>query len=236
MLPTLTETTTPLETFKQGNQTFGLLFTRWMDTNRWSHPVMVNLAKSCLDNVGWLHSSQISGLRHVKLASPGPRTFVAIERLNFYMHRYATTKTLLPNTSSSNFYSEAYAITEDGKPPELGWWVEVFCGQRVPKDIDLRQTFFVDEQAESFSLRWGHMIRRLMMQRGVDVIMELDNVVRSSYAPRDAARVKKLMAVIQNQGFWNADELTNELPAITDLTAEMGGPATEQELISEIQR
>jgi len=235
MLPSLAPTTTPLETFEQGNQTFGLLFTRWMDTNRWSHPVMVLLAKACLDNVGWLHSSQISGLRHVKLASPGPRTFIAIERLNYYVHRYATTKTLLPNTSSSNFYTEAYAITENGAPPPLGWWVEVFCGQRIPQDVDLHQKFFNDEQAEAFSLRWAYLIRRLMMQQGVDVIMELENVVRASYAPRDAERVKQLIAVIQNRGVWTASQLTNELPAITSLTAEMGGPSTDQALLSEAQ-
>ena len=235
MLPTLTHTSTPLETFKRGNQTFGLLFTRWMDTNRWSHPVMVNLAKACLDNVGWLHSSQISGLRHVTLASPGPRTFIAIERLNYFVHRYISTKTLLPNTSSSNFYSEAYAITEDGEPPELGWWVEVFCGQRIPKDIDLRQRFFTDEQAKDFSLRWAHLIRRLMMQKGVDVITELDKMIRNTYPPKDARRVDQLLSVIQNRGCWTAEQLTNELPAITTMTGEMGGPAVEHELLQEVQ-
>jgi hypothetical protein len=217
MLPLLTNSASQQELFDKGNRTFALLFTRWMDTNRWSHPVMVNLAKACMDGVGWLHSSQISGLRHQRLHSPGPRTFIAIERLNFYVHRYATTKTLLPNTSSSNFYAEAYAITENGEPP------------------DLHEKFFSDDQAQEFSVKWAHMIRRLMTQRDIDLIVELERVVRENYPPNDAERVKQVLAVIQNRGTWTAAQLTNELPAIAALTAEMGGPQSESELLSRVQ-
>jgi len=90
--------------FERGVLDFSFLFTKWMDTNAWSHPVMVQLAAGCLQlpgGKGWLHSSQISGLRHGKLLSPGPRTFMAIERLNFYLHRYATEKLLLPGSTSA---------------------------------------------------------------------------------------------------------------------------------------
>ena len=76
--------------YDQGVRNFALLFTRWMDLNGWSHPVMVALAKSALDGTSWLHSSQISGLRHGKLVSPGPRTFKAIQVLNYYLWLYKT--------------------------------------------------------------------------------------------------------------------------------------------------
>jgi hypothetical protein len=224
--------------FEQGKRLFSLLFTRWMDTNGWSHPVMVNLATSCLqlpDKKGWLHSSQISGLRHAGLSSPGPRTFIAIERLNYYVHRYATKKTLLPGTSSSNFYAKAYAITENGAPPSIGWWVEVFCGDRVPKDIELRDQFFTDEQAGKLSSNWGALIRRLMIQQGHDIITELDKLVRDHYPAKDTERVDQLLAVIQNRSTWTPDQLALELPAISSLTADMGGPADEQALLSELR-
>jgi hypothetical protein len=229
--PRLERDVAPRDQFDHGVKTFALLFTRWMDTNGWSHPTMVTLAKSCLDGTGWLHSSQISGLRHAKLLSPGPRTFIAIERLNFYIHRYATAKKLLPGTPGSNLYAKAYAITENGKPPELGWWVEVFCGQRVPKDIDLRQTFFTDDQATKLSSTWAGMIRKLMMQKDMDIIVELDRVIRESYPAKDAERVSRVASVIQNRDTWNAQELVNELPAISNLTASLGGPKTETELL-----
>lgn len=226
------------EKFERGKHVFSLLFTRWMDTNGWSHPVMVNLATSCLqlpDNKGWLHSSQISGLRHGTLSSPGPRTFIAIERLNFYLHRYATEKTLLPGTSSSNFYAKAYVITEGGVPPSLGWWVEVFCGDRTPKDIELRDNHFTDEQAGHFSTTWGALIRRLMIQQGHDIITELDKLVRDNYPTKDPERVDQLLAVIQNRSTWTPDQLAIELPAISSLTANMGGPTDEQTLLSDLR-
>lgn len=221
--------------FEEGVKTFALLFTRWMDTNGWSHPTMVNLAKACMDGTAWLHSSQISGLRHAKLFSPGPRTFIAIERLNFYIHRYATKKTLLPGTLGSNFYKNAFAITENGKPPELGWWVEVFCGQRIPKDIDLHETFFTDEQAVLLSQNWGALIRRLMIQENIDLITELDKILREAYPARDAERLARTIAVIQNRETWSAQQLANELPAISALTSSLGGPESELDLLKALK-
>ena len=221
--------------FEQGVRTFSLLFTRWMDTNGWSHPSMVTLANASLDGVGWLHSSQISGFRHCKLESPGPRTFVAIERLNYYVHRYITSRLLIPNTDSSNLYREPFAITENGEPPALGWWVEVFCGQRVPLDIDLRQAYFSEKQAVEISSTWGSMIRKLMRDRDMDLVVELDGVIRSHYPARDAERVERLLGVINNRVSWTPEELSNELPAISALTAHLGGPATEDELLDSLK-
>ena len=228
----------PQERFDRGNKVFALLFTRWMDGNGWSHPVMVNLAKACLGgDKGWLHSSQISGLRHVKLGSPGPRTFIAIERLNFYIHRYATEKKLLPGTSSSNFYATAFAITENGNPPPVGWWVEVFCGERVPKDIDLHSSFFNNEQARRFSDRWAKAFRRQMMLNEFDVITDLDRTIREYYPAGDTARLEKLVAVIQNRATWEPDELSIELPAITQLLGGLGyAVSDEAQLITEFSQ
>lgn len=221
--------------YAAGNQTFALLFTRWMDTNGWSHPKMVGLSKACMGGVGWLHSSQINGLRHGKLPSPGPRTFIAIERLNYYVHRYATEKKLIPNTTSSNDYATAYAITENGKAPPLGWWAEVFAGQRVPTDIELHQNFFTPEQAAQFSERWAALARRCMTIEGVDLITELDKTVREHYQTREADRVAQLIAVLQNRDTWTPSQLTVELPVITSFIAAFGGPSTEDQLIHQLR-
>ena len=220
--------------FDSGVRNFAHLFTRWTDTSAWSHPVMVNLAACCLElpgKKGWLHSSQISGLRHGTLLSPGPRTFMAIERLNYYLHRYAVDKKLIPGTSSSNFYSEPFVITEDGAPPLLGWWVEVFCGARVPKDIDVTERFFTEDQAAEMSTSWGKLIRRLLIEAELDLIEELGRVLRSHYPVREPDRLETIAAVIQNRARWTPEQLLIELPAITALTAAMGGPTTEEALL-----
>lgn len=226
----------PQPQFTTGVKTFSRLITRWMDTNEWSHPTMVSLAKSVLDGASWLHSSQISGFRHATLLSPGPRCFVALERLNYYVHRYATTKKLLPNTENSNLYRHAFAITENGEPPSSGWWIEVFVGRRIPSDIDVSTSFFTEEQAREFSQKWGALIRKLMMQKSIDLITELDKTLRVHYTAGDADRVEMVASVIKNNQTWTADQLAYELPAISALTSHLGGPDSESALLDALKR
>lgn len=221
--------------YEKGRRTFKLLFSRWMDTNCWSHPVMTELASCAMGGVRWLHSSQISGLRHLKTENPGPRTFVAIERLNYYVYRYSTEKRLIPGTDSSRLYSQAFAITEDGQPPSAGWFYEVFCGLRVPQDIDLRQAFFTDAQAEDISSNWGALIRKLIRDQDLDLITDLDRILRGSYPVKEPERLTNTRGVIQNTYVWSPDELIAELPAVLALTSALGGPRTEDELLHLLQ-
>lgn len=215
---------------------FGMLFSRFMDSNKWSHPITTNLAKACLGGLSWLHSSQISGIRQAKLVSPGPRVFVAIERLNYYVHRYQTEKKLIPNTSSSNFYSEATAITEDGIPPPLGWWVEIFCGYRIPQDIDLQATFFTPGEALKLSKAWGKFVRRLLVNADYDLITDLELALSRLYPARDDDRVAKHLAVIRAVETWTPDQLANELPALTRMSAALQGPEKQQDLLAELKQ
>ena len=217
--------------YKSGTQRFAALFTRLMDLNEFSHPTMVTLTRNCMHGVSWLHSSQISGLRHGKLVSPGPRTFIAIQRLNYYLHRYATEKKLLPNTSSSAAYSNAWAITEDGQAPEVGWFIEVFTGERVPKDIDIYEWIFSTSMAEQRSIQWAKLMRTLMMQEGIDIISDLDDLLRDHYPARDAHRLNKIKDVLLRNGTWTPEELKIELPAITALSRALGGPTDESTLL-----
>lgn len=230
MTPFVQDIVASPEQFGSGVRIFGRLFTRWMDLNGWSHPRMAALAKAALGGTGWLHSSQISGLRHARLESPGPRTFIAIERLNYYLYRYVTEKTPIPGTDSSQ-YREAVVVTENGQPPPLGWWVEVFCGYRVPQDFDIGYMNISDLQAAQMSEKWAALIRRLMTSAGVDLITELNQAIHAHYPARDEERLAKLHDVIFNRYVWSPDELANEMPAIMTLTKAFGGPDTEGSLI-----
>lgn len=217
--------------YEQGIKNFALLFTRWMDLNGWSHPVMVSLAKSCLDGVSWLHSSQISGLRHGKLISPGPRTFKAVETLNRCLWVYREERKLLPNTDSSNHYRDPFVITENGKPPELGWWMEVFVGDRMPSDLDLHQHTFTPEVAVSISKGYGKLIRKLMVLNDYDPISDFDEVIREYYPAKDFDRVQKVTKILFNQDSWTPEELVNEMPALVTLSAALDGPTNDEKLI-----
>lgn len=225
-------TTAAQAKYEQGIKNFALLFTRWMDLNGWSHPVMVALAKSALDGTSWLHSSQISGLRHGKLLSPGPRTFKAIQLLNYYLWLYKEEKKLIPNTPSSNNYQEPYVITEDGKAPDLGWWMEVFVGDRLPADLDLNEHSFTPDAATEFSKSYGKLIRKLMVLNDYDPISDFDTVIRTHYPAKDAERVQTLTDLLFNEAQWNPEQLVNELPALVTLSAALDGPKGDKDLIA----
>lgn len=196
---------------------------------------MTLLAKQASGGVGWLHSSQISGLRHGKIKSPGPRTFVAIERLNFYLHRYLTNGLLIPNTPSSNSYAKGWAVTEKGEPPSVGWWVEVFSGYRVPSDFDLEEVAFTDRRATEFSESYGRLIRVLIARRGFDLIEELPQLIKQHYTAGDEKRVAKVTKVIRKEAVWEPEEIVYELPSLVALSAFLEGPTTEQELLDTLE-
>ena len=218
--------------YEKGLHTFSILFTRWMDSNDWSHPIMVSLAKGAMGGTGWLHSSQISGLRHAKLRSPGPRTFIAIERLNYHLYQYTEHKTLIPGTEGSNFYAKALPILEDGKPPELGWWFEVFCGQRIPTDERLLSQYVSGYDAETCSKNWGRLMRTLMFAKDLDVFDDLSSVIQKHYPAGDSNRVEKLIEVAQSRAVWTSDELLQEIAALTALSEALGGPTDEEDLLT----
>jgi len=220
-----------MDSYNRGVLTFAKLFTRWMDTNGWSHPVMTHLARNALGGTAWLHSSQISGLRHGKLVSPGPRTFIAIAELNRCLYLYITNKTLIPGTASSNHYTNGYCIIEDGVPPTSGWWFEVFCGQRIPKDIDLSASYYSEDDASTLSRNWAKAFRRLVSSNGYDIYEDLDKVLRLYYPAKDVDRLDLIIRVVRSEAVWAPEQLANEIPALTKLTAALGGPQTEEELI-----
>ena len=98
-----------VQAYLTGNKNFAILFTRWMDRNEWSHPIVVALAKGVCGGASWFHSSQISGIRQGKSQSPGPRQFIAIQRLNQALYDYKNGGPLIPGTSSSNNYNSSMA-------------------------------------------------------------------------------------------------------------------------------
>ncbi|MCP9791498.1 hypothetical protein [Vulcanococcus limneticus] len=223
------------EQFEKGTRVFQKLFTAWMDGNNWSHPVMTSLVRSSLDGASWFHSSQISGLRQRKLFSPGPRIFLGIERLNYFVWRYQTEGTLIPNTTSSNHYANATPVLEEGEPPSVGWWVEVFLGTRMPLDFDLTAHHFSEEQAEKLSRNFGRLIRRLCARKEIDLIDDLRRTIREHYPAGDDHRISRLKGVICGESTWSPAELELELSALVMLADGLEGPSTEKALLERIR-
>lgn len=227
--------TTYIKRYFAGIETFRKLFIHWMDTNRWSHPVMIRLATKALEGSTWLHSSQISAIRAGTLLNPGPRTFVAVAELNKAMHLYSTTKKLIPDTTSDVDYLQGYAITVDGEAPGPEWWYGVFVGYTVPDQVPYQQMFCDDAAAERFSIQFAKYLRRLLAAAGYDIFTDLNVAIYRLYPAGDAERVDKLREVLLNVGTWSAKEAEVELSALAAMTSELDGVTTATELLEELR-
>lgn len=221
----------PKTAFDTGPQTFAQLFRRWMDSNGWSHPVMAKLATAAMGGQGVLHSSQISTFRRGTAINPGPRTFIGIERLNYYVWRYRTQTLLIPGTDSSNHYAEAQPITENGELPSLGWYFEVFCGYRIPSDYDLDRPFITEAKALEYSRALGRLIRSRMVAEGLDPVDDISVLLHRSYPIRERDRRKQMEELIRGNETLSPEDLEVALPAITKLTQDLGGPVTQSALL-----
>lgn len=220
--------------YNAGIQTFRRLFIHWMDRNQWSHPVMIRLIACSLEGATWLHSSQISAIRAGTLVNPGPRSFIAIAVLNQALHRYRTSKRLLPGTTTDLDYLQAYAIVQDGEAPGPEWWFGVFTGFIEPHDIPFDVPFVSDAKASDFSHRYARLVRKLLATEGFDIFSDLDKAIYRLYPAGDAARVGKLRDVLLNKAVWSAREAEVELTALTGMTANLGGPQSPEELLEEV--
>jgi len=172
----------------------------WMGRNQWSHPVMVALARQVCGN-SWLHNSQISGLRHAGLTSPGPRQFIALEQLNKAINKYQLTSKTIPGTDSSRTYKNTQPIIEAGatESPPLGWFIEVFCGCREPNCPKLVGKVFSDKAALEFSKRYGRDLRARIAASGEDLVEQLASIINRHYPAREDDRVAKRKNVLMGQ-------------------------------------
>lgn len=210
--------------FSSGRQRFSTLFTGWMDRNGWSHPTIVQLATAALElpsRKGWLHSSQVSGLRHAKLENPGPRTFIGIAALNRSIHEFQTTGKTLPGIKRS-LYDRAVPYLVEGEPPSAAWWAGVFMGEIEPEGLENDRRWFDEERSAIFSLNFGKKIRLELASKGLDIVEDLDTAIRKYYPTQEKDRVENLRKVIMQQGTWDGDQLVNELPALSQMLTLMG--------------
>jgi hypothetical protein len=217
--------------YAAGRETFRRLFIHWMDTNRWSHPIMLSLSRVSIDGASWLHSSQISAFRAGKLHNPGPRSFIAIAELNKAIYNYKTKKRLIPGTTTDSDYLQGYAITQNGEAPSPDWWFGVFVGYIEPEGIPLDVVFTDKISAAEFSQKLGKLMRRLLAKRDYDIISDLDQAIRRHYPAGDAVRVAKFKDVLLGQDVWSAEEAEIEIAALAAMTSVLGGPSTATELI-----
>lgn len=220
--------------FEAGIQEYARMFRAFMDRNRFSHPVMVSLAKSSLGGASWLHSSQISGMRHGKLRSPGPRIFEALAQLNRCLYRYKHYQELIPGTSTASDYLTPFVILDDeNSPPSAGWWVEVFLGLRQATGIDFGIPDISPDEAPGLSRRLSRLVRILAAQHQIDVLEETPSLLRDHCPDREPAVVKLLSGWLGGEEL-SYQELTAHISSIQLICDSLGGPKMLEELMDAV--
>jgi len=221
--------------FENGVEHFQMVFKVWMDRNKFSHPGMAKLAKSNLNGASWLHSSQISGLRHSKLKSPGPKVFAAISHLNRALHEFKTDKKLIPGTGSSNEYFEPFCLLlEDGSVPASSWWYSLFIGETVCETIDFSIPLIDPSEANNISRRIYKLINSLASNSQSDVLAVLDSYCLAQNID-PSGETGTILDKFLSSGSIPVLDLPTNLKYIAGIVGILGGPDTTAKLLELVE-
>lgn len=137
------------ERLEAGRSAFGALMRAWHERNGWSHRVLPLLCDRL--DLGRLHGSQLSNLRNLKLASPGPEVFLALGAANGWLAQaapggrlpVAALEALTPGAPADlveALQRSALALADaEGCPLGAGTLLEIFGGLTPPPPgFDLR--------------------------------------------------------------------------------------------------
>ena len=221
--------------FENGVLHFQTVFKFFMDRNNFSHPGMANLAKLNLCGASWLHSSQISGLRHAKLKSPGPKVFAAIAHLNAALHDYKEHKRLIPGTGSSHGYHEPFVILlDDGSVPTPGWWYSLFIGDVTCETIDFSVPTIDLSDASNISRRTYKYIKSLADASNRDLLDVFSSYLHEQDI-NEGSDTGRILDKFISSGTIAPTDLAANFKFIAGICGKLGGPATSSALLDLVE-
>ncbi len=201
------------ERLEAGRCAFGALIRAWHERNGWSHRVLPLLCERL--DLGRLHGSQLSNLRNLKLASPGPEVFLALGAANGWLAEAApegrltaaALEALAPGAPADLVEAlerSALALVDAaGRPLGAGALLEIFGGLiPPPPGFDLR----IDSgEAPALSAALADLLAAGQpWRRCREAVLEAYPVVRRQRRERFAA----VMAGLRD---YSAAELDEEL-------------------------
>ena len=97
--------------------------------------------------------------------------------------------------------------------------------------MELSGIFIPADKVSDYSRALGRMLRDLMIENDLDVIDDLSKTLYRYYPTREANRTEALAALILGKGTYTQEDFLLELPGLTQLSAALKGPTTEDELL-----
>lgn len=127
-----------------GRDAFAHLLSTWHQRNGWPHTMVPRLGQHL--QLGRVHASQISNLKHCKLANPGPEVFLTIGGVNRWLWSWSPQRQLrdlppanCPEAELLQRHPPAVLLDEAGQPLGPGQLLEIFTGLTPPPAaFDLR--------------------------------------------------------------------------------------------------
>jgi hypothetical protein len=205
-----------------GREAFGHLIRVWHERNGWSQRLLPALAERL--DLGRVHSSQISHLRNLKLASPGPELFVALGRLNHVLAEQAGERgpsaelceqlADQPELLAALQVSSLPLLADDGQPLGPAQLFEIFVGLRgLPSAFDLRIS-----EGESAALS-AALAQVFTAGRPWRLCREQ---LLQAYPAEKRQRRERFAEVMAGQRDYSAEELDAELSDLRHTLAALG--------------
>ncbi len=193
---------------ESGRDAFAHLLRTWHQRNGWPHTMVPRLGQHM--QLGRVHASQISMLKHCKLANPGPEVFLTIGSVNRWLWRWSPNRQLrdlplanCPEAELLQRYPPVALLDGAGQPLGPGQLLEIFTGLTPPPPaFDLRIT-----EAEASGL-CGALSNWLT---GGQPWRQCKNQVLAAYPVERPKRRQQFEAVLSGQKDYSATELEAEL-------------------------
>ena len=193
---------------ESGRDAFAHLLRAWHKRNGWPHTMVPRLGQHM--QLGRVHPSQISMLKHSKLVKPGPEVFLTIGRVNRWLWPWSPSRSLrdlplagCPEGELLERNPPVALLDESGQPLGPGQFLEIFTGLTTPPpSFDLR----IGEQ-EATAL-CGALSDWLT---GCQPWRQCKAQVLAAYPVERSQRRQQFEAVLSGQKDYTATELEAEL-------------------------
>jgi len=214
------------ERLEAGRSAFGALMRAWHERNGWSHRVLPLLCE--WRDLGRLHGSQLSNLRNLKLASPGPEVFLALGAANGWLAEAAPAGQLTaaalealasgaPADLDEALQRSALALVDaHGRPLGPGALLEIFGGLTPPPPgFDLR---IGGDEAQALSAALAELLA------GGQPWRRCREAVLEAYPVSRRQRRERFAAVMAGLRDYSAAELDEELADLLTTQRALVGP------------
>ena len=225
---------------EDGRQHMSAVMIHWIAQNRWSHPILEELATWALQEEGALHTSQISHIRNGRMRMLGVKTVDALGAINLALWAYQQgdrpllkvlgTAPLSPRIEELLVDAVPLIDPRSEAPLSQGGFMELYLGYvHIPGVIGGGSSA---TDLASLAEKLGPYLEAVIRASGVDFIE-----ARQAFAKAlgDEAKAKKLVAAAAGLDTLSAEELSTQVQAICAGLERIDGKArTPEELAQEL--